>query len=465
MSPDLDASPLLSPPESPNNAIVQYRAGIFEYLAHYLQLLNLSHHRYNIFAWILKPANHLITLYQSVAANKGSYLYRQRLIHGPNFVCAGGVWLSQYSDVKKNLLEPQARAFKLAPAQLRKSVLPASNFGHRFNFLLSLSQRGAGGNGDWEAYRLCMEDTLFAEKTSLRLKDETSKALIQNLAEDYQATSFGQGRSFYTDNNSGLKDFLARYLHYVIFGLDPFDEAIMKEIKTLHYDMISAAYHIAVLGPILQFLRFGRKWPKQIQIVAKIYEESPAISSLLRGQDTFNNMSQTELSLLMATIMSLAGMVGPLTLADIVLGNRKLCPFQGKNTDQINVESFWDMLDLDNREEVKRYIYECGRLRHPVSNTHKVAQEFFVARIRNRDVEFSKGTIIFIPMQLASIDENEYGKSTFHFDYNRKNLCSRSTIFHSIGEETNGRICPGKNVAEEMLIDVLIALGKIRKKN
>mmetsp|Transcript_7665 Transcript_7665/g.11483 ORF Transcript_7665/g.11483 Transcript_7665/m.11483 type:complete len:459 (+) Transcript_7665:67-1443(+) len=451
--------------ESPNNANVQYRAGIFESVAHYLQLLNLSHSRYNIFAWILKPVISLITLYQSIGANKGAYLYRKRLIHGPNFVCAGGVWLSQYPDVKKNLLEPQARAFKLAPSQLRKSVLPASNFGHRFNFLLSLSQRGAGGNGDWEAYRMCMEHTLFAEKTSLRLKDETSKALVQKLAEDYQTTSFGQEPSFYTDNNSGLKDFLARYLHYVIFGLDPFDEAIMKEIKTLHYDMLSATYHLAVIGPLLQFFKFGRKWPKQFQIVAKIYEESPAISSLLEGQDKCNNMSQAELSLLMVSIMSLAGMVGPFTAANIVLGNRKLSPFEGKKTDQINVETVWDTLNLDNRDEVKRYIHECGRLRHPVSNTHKVAQENFVARIRNRDVEFSKGTIIFIPMQLASIDENEYGKSTFHFDHNRENLCPRSTFFHSVGDETNGRICPGKHIAEEMLIDVLIALGKIRKMN
>ena len=37
-------------------------------------------------------------------------------------------------------------------------------------------------------------------------------------------------------------------------------------------------------------------------------------------------------------------------------------------------------------------------------------------------------------------------------------------IFHSVGDETNGRICPAKDVAETMIVDLLIALGKERQK-
>jgi hypothetical protein len=449
------------------NAIIKVRSGITESIAHYFQLLNLSHSRFNIFAWLFKPANHLLTLYQSIGANQGAYLYRKRLIHGSNFACAGGVWLSDFSSVKKNLLEPQARTYKVASSQLRVSALPASNFGHRSNFLLSLSQKGAGGNGDWEAYRKCVEDTLFTEETSLRMKDETSKALIQKLAEGYKESGLGKNRAFFSkeDHTGDLHGFLVRYLHYVIFGLDPFDEAIMKEIKIFHYDMCSAAYHFAILGPLLQLLKFGRKWPDQFQVVAKIYENSPAISLLKEGQDKYNKMSKVELALLMTSIMSLAGMIGPLTLCNIVLGNRKLCPFEGHETNEILVTDIWDTLNLDDRDEVKRYIYECGRLRNPVSNTHKVAQEDFVAKIGRRDVSFPKGTIIFIPLQLASLDTTVHRKNTFGFDHNREKLCPLSTIFHSVGDKTNGRICPGKGVAEEMIIDVLIALGKLRKRN
>ena len=209
----------------------------------------------------------------------------------------------------------------------------------------------------------------------------------------------------------------------------------------------------------MQNLKF-RRWPEMIQTAAKIYEESPAIASLQPNQEKYNNITKSELALLMIAIMSLAGMVGPKTLAIIVLGNKELNDYEGHNTHTVDVVEIWKNLDLSNRDEVKRYMYECGRLRHPVSNTHKVATEDFTAKIGNRDVKFPKGTIIFIPMLLASLDEEVYGKSTFEFDHNRKNLCPFSTIFHSFGEQTNGRVCPGKAVAEHMIIEMLIALGK-----
>ena len=202
-----------------------------------------------------------------------------------------------------------------------------------------------------------------------------------------------------------------------------------------------------------------------IQTVAQIYEESPAISRMEEGQEKYNKMTRSELAYLMVAIMSLAGMVGPLTLMIIVLGNKGLNQYEGKKTGEIKVENIWDQLNLNDRDEVKRYIYECGRLRHPVSNTHKVALEDFTAKIGKKDVLFKKGTIIFIPMLLASIDEGVYGKSTFEFDHNRENLCPFSTMFHSFGEETNGRICPGKEVAENMAIDILIALGRCRRES
>lgn len=65
-------------------------------------------------------------------------------------------------------------------------------------------------------------------------------------------------------------------------------------------------------------------------------------------------------------------------------------------------------------------------------------------------------------MQLANLDESVYGSNTYEFNPLRENLCPYSTLFHSIGNQTNGRICPGKEVSEKLLVDLLIALGKIR---
>lgn len=219
----------------------------------------------------------------------------------------------------------------------------------------------------------------------------------------------------------------------------------------------------AQYGFFLQKLKFN-EWPgpELIQKVGKIYEESPAISAMTEGQQKYKNMTRQDLSLLMVSVMSLAGMVGPETLAYIVLGYKSLPDYEGENTGEINVVDVWDKLNLDDRDEVKRYIYECGRLRHPVSTTHKVATEDFTARVGNKDVKFKKGTIIFIPMFLAGLNSGVYGNDTFEFDHKRKNLCPFSTIFHSFGKQTNGRVCPGREVAEHLMIDVVIALGKCR---
>ena len=37
-----------------------------------------------------------------------------------------------------------------------------------------------------------------------------------------------------------------RYLHYVLLGLDPFDDQKMEDIISLHYDTPSAAYYLKV---------------------------------------------------------------------------------------------------------------------------------------------------------------------------------------------------------------------------
>lgn len=162
--------------------------------------------------------------------------------------------MSDFEEVKKNLIEPQARACKLAPSELDRAHLPASNFGGRFNFLLSLSQKGAGGNGDWEAYRAAVDDYITNPvDTQPRMNDDTAKKLFDKLVKDYKGSNMQNEGKFFDDDETGLKDFLLRYLHYVLFGLDPFDESLMAPLNTLHYDSSSAAYHLHVSSVFLLF--------------------------------------------------------------------------------------------------------------------------------------------------------------------------------------------------------------------
>jgi hypothetical protein len=66
-------------------------------------------------------------------------------------------------------------------------------------------------------------------------------------------------------------------------------------------------------------------------------------------------------------------------------------------------------------------------------------------------------------MFLAGLEKGVYGRDAFEFNHKRESLCPFSTIFHSFGEQTNGRICPGRAIAENMIIDIMIALGKCRR--
>ncbi len=164
--------------------------------------------------------------------------------------------MASFDDIKKNLTEPQARAYKLAPSELDKEHLPKKPDGTLL-FLLSLSQRGAAGNGDWEAYRHAFEDYVTnAEDAKLRLNDETTEKLMERIVADYKNTGMLKKGKFFDDNDAGLQDYLLRYLHYVLFGLDPFDEEKMGEINSLHYDRSSAAYYLKVsylVGKLLWF--------------------------------------------------------------------------------------------------------------------------------------------------------------------------------------------------------------------
>jgi cytochrome P450 len=101
-------------------------------------------------------------------------------------------------------------------------------------------------------------------------------------------------------------------------------------------------------------------------------------------------------------MMSLAGMVGPLTHGLIATGFREFNNYEGQETHKIDVTKVWDQLDLENRDEVKRYLFECGRLRTPVSNSHRLATEDFTIKIRGKNRTFPKGTTIFIPIMVRT---------------------------------------------------------------
>ena len=64
---------------------------------------------------------------------------------------------------------------------------------------------------------------------------------------------------------------------------------------------------------------------------------------------------------------------------------------------------------------------------------------------------------------MSCMNENLYGDTTFEFDHNRPNLAETSTIFHSVGREHAGRMCPGTSFAMTMISEIPTKIGKTRR--
>ena len=410
----------------------------------------------------------LIGLIEGLLANNPTYLDRKRLVFGPNFCCAGEVVMGEFATLEKALTSPQARTWRLGTSMLDSHHLPMVDGGGRNVFLLALSGREAGGNGDFEAFLQCMWDYMFNQAAQDRQQDAIATQLLEQLTADYQDMPHDAGGTFFTDTSRGLMRFLVRYLHYVLFGLDPNNKEMMDLFTKLYYIRQGTVYYFAGLGTLLMKILpfyFG-VWPKLVQEVATIYESSPALAGFKAGESKYHNMTQRELAMLMTSIMSIAALQGPLHLAYTAMGYRSLPAYEGHNMAEIDPTQTWDQLDLSDRDAVKRYLLECARLWMPVSASHRVAVEPFTVKIEAKEQTFPAGTVVLIPMILGMLDQNFWGPTTYEFNPDRENLCPYSMAFNAVGDRTHephGRICPGKDIALTMLIDILSTLGKVRR--
>lgn len=407
----------------------------------------------------------IINFIEGLVANTPTYLDYKRLVLGPNFCCAGQVVMGEFAAVETALTSPQARTWRLGTTILEKSHLPNQDIGGRNVFLLALSDFEAGGSSDHEAFRRCLQDYIINDSAIGRQQDQIARQLLEQLAADYIDMPHGLGGAFFSEDGRGWRRFLIRYLHYVLFGIDPNDKDTMDFLTDLHYTRLGTLRYFGVVSSLLEKLNIKghKKMPDLIEDTARIYENSPALANFDEQSNQYNGMTKRELAKLATSIMSIAALQGPLHLGQTAMGDRPLPAYQGQNTSNIKPTNYWDQLDLDNRESVRLYILECARLWAPVSASHKIATDAFNVTITSKNQSFPSGTKILIPMSLGLLDENFWGPTTYEFDANRENLCPYHMGFHSVGDRSAGRICPGKDIAMNMLIDVIITVGKARR--
>lgn len=407
----------------------------------------------------------IVSFAESIIANEPTYLDTKRRAFGPNFCCAGQVVLGEFNTLEAALTSPQARTWRLGTSVLDAHHAPNQDVGGRNVFLLSLSDEEAGGSSDHEAFRQCMQKYVLNDATTERQHDAIAKLLLDRLAADYAEMPHGVGGEFFTNTRRGLMGFLVRYLHYVLFGLDPDDGESMNLLTELHYTRLSPVHYLAGIGSFLQSqnLQGHGDISALIERAATIYENSPALADFEENNPEDNNMTRRELAKLMTAIMGIAALQGPLHLGYTAMGFRPLPAYKGQQTPDINLTLYWDELDLDDRESVRLYLLECARLWAPVSATHRVATEPFTATVAGKERTFPAGTKILIPMSLGLLDENFWGSTVYKFNAKRENLCPYHMGFQSVGNRSAGRICPGKDVALDMLVDVISTVGKVRR--
>jgi len=407
----------------------------------------------------------IINFIEGLVANTPTYLDYKRLVLGSNFCCAGQVVMGEFAAIETALTSPQARTWYLGTTILAKNHLPDRDIGGRNVFLLALSDVEAGGSNNHEAFRRCLQDYITNDSAIARQQDPIARELLDQLAADYIDMPHGMGGAFFSDDGRGWKRFLIRYLHYVLFGLDPNDKETMDFLTDLHYTRLGTLRYFAVVSHLLEKLNIAghKKMPELIDQTATIYEDSPALANFDEQSDQYNGMTRRELAKLATSIMSIAALQGPLHLGQTAMGDRQFPAYEGRNTSNIKPTDHWDALDLEDRESLRLYLLECSRLWAPVSASHKIATDSFTVTITGRELTFPAGTKILIPMSLGLLDESFWGPTTYEFDANRENLCPYHMGFHSVGDRSAGPICPGKDIAMNMLIDVIITVGKARR--
>ncbi|HEY9641693.1 MAG TPA: hypothetical protein V6C57_14495 [Coleofasciculaceae cyanobacterium] len=407
----------------------------------------------------------IISFVEGIIANEPTYLDTKRQTFGDTFCCAGQVVMGEFSALETALTSPQARTWRLGTSLLDGSHAPNQDVGERNVFLLSLSDQEAGGNGDHAAFRACMQKYLLNDATTARQHDATARRLLDQLGADYAEMPHGTGGLFFTDVNRGWMGFLVRYLHYVLFGLNPDDHEAIALLTDLHYTRLSPLHYLADVGSLLQALNLSGHGDlsELIERAATLYENSPALAHFVAGDPADHGMTRRELAKLMTSIMGIAALQGPLHLGYTAMGFRPLPAYQGQPTADINPTHFWDELNLDDREAIQLFLLECARLWAPVSATHRLSTEPFTITVAGEERTFPAGTKILIPMSLGLLDEGFWGSTTYEFDAQRQNLCPFHMGFHSVGDRSAGRICPGKDVALTMLVDVISTVGKVRR--
>mmetsp|Transcript_35618 Transcript_35618/g.102624 ORF Transcript_35618/g.102624 Transcript_35618/m.102624 type:complete len:503 (+) Transcript_35618:73-1581(+) len=393
----------------------------------------------------------LLVCFQSLESCNNEWMHKRRLKYGSNFVCAGQVLLGEHEEVERTLTAPQARTYYLGQTRFIKRRCPGDDVKQRSTFLLALSDEGAGGDGSHAKFKGCMARYFFGSSDMVaRRQDEVGRRMIDQLKKDYR-----ERRADFFKLQGPLEMFVITYLTYVLFGIDLKGDDL-KVMTDWLLGNGGTAHYMYPSGYLMNNT-------KLIDKVAAIYERAPALQMFEEGIAAHAKMTKQELARMMTAVIRIAGKTGTLQLLETVLGGRSMPKYKGEPTGQIDVTRAWDGLDLDNRDELKRFTIEVARLYPPVNAVHRVAQEDFTCDFNGRSVSFPAGTLVMVPVVFGNLDRDFWGPTVYELDHNRPKLSEHFLGFNSVGDRNAGRICPGRELTLDICADLLSELGRVRR--
>ena len=398
----------------------------------------------------------------------GSFYRNYESAFGENYCCGQKVVVSEPALLEESLTSPAGRGFCLHMYGMRESALKHNTIGGETAFLLALPN-----DDDPNSQHARLRQLMFAHCTGdaaaarARVDDPVMGALLWDLrgkvASDPENTT-----------NLHFPTFIVRAIHYCLLNLELDDETfdLVFRANVTPLDAGEFPPHGSEFLLAAPNLMGDDKVAHLPALHAKI--EKAYAAALVKAGFESDFCTALEFGRALVPIMALAGVFGPL---DALLN---LFPEHHKWSKLAKpLEAAPDFAwPWDDRDKLRLCLLEAQRLGPGVYGTTQVSRTSFKAVIAGERVAFPAGTKMMLNYRNYGKREDVFGADPAAWrPYDRAKVNwgpeARCPFFNSVGDRTAGadaaaaaglhpracgRICPGRDLALELLASALQVL-------
>jgi len=433
-------------------------------LCHRLDKFTIRHPFWARCCWCAAAASEL-----HASVHLGGSFYRQyEKTFGENYCCGQKVVLSEPALVEKSLTSPAGRGFYLHMYGMRERALAPATIDGETSFLLALPNDNDPASRHAELRQLVF--TYCAGPAAMRRalpSDPVTAALLRDLRARLRSDP---GNA----SNLHFPTFVVRAIHYCALGLQlddaTFDLAFRANVAPLDKgEYPSHGSRFLLAAPNLAGDAAVAHLPALHEVLVDAYADA-LVALGFAGEFC----SPRDFARSLVPIMALAGVFGPLdALSQLFPEYVERSKLEAPLVDAPDFAWPWD-----DRNKLRLCLMEAQRLAPGVYGTTQVAREPFAAEIGGERVAFPPGTKTLLNYRNYGRREDVFGAEPGKWrPYARAKVNwgpdARCPFFNSVGDKTAGadaavraglhphacgRICPGRDLALELLTSALQVL-------